>query len=296
MDQKEKGLLMLCCPLGDERAHPLTAVQYRHLLQMVTAHGPESSLDELTSADLRNLGCSPENAARILRLLDREDLLQRYLSAADRRGIQVLTRFSKHYPQILRQRLGIDAPAALFCAGDLSLFNTRAMALVGSRALTEPGASFARRVGMLCAKEHVTLVSGGAAGADSAAQQSCLEYGGSVICYTAESLPDRIGKSMASLLVSEDCWEMPFSARRALSRNRLIHAQGDYVFVAQSGFGKGGTWRGTCENLERGWSPVFVCDDGSAGAAGLCERGAVPVKVKQLTSFRALSPNQQRWF
>lgn len=297
MNRKEEGLLMLCCPLGDERAHPLSAAQYRRLAQLISARAPEYGLRDLTESDLRRIGCAPADAERIVSLLDRQQLLEHYLTAAQRRGISVITRLSPGYPQALRKKLGADAPAALFYCGELSLFSLRAIALVGSRALREPGRVFAQRVGALSAKDGFVLVSGGAAGADSCAQNACLQAGGSVICYTAESLPERMRhRPDGMLLVSEGSWELPFSSQRALSRNRLIHAQAELSFVAQTDFEKGGTWRGTCSNLTHGWSPVFVCDDGSAGANGLAERGATPLKAEHLTAFGALSPNQQSMF
>ena len=52
---------------------------------------------------------------------------------------------------------------------------------------------------------------------------------------------------------------------------------GEKTLVAQCHNGTGGTWDGTTENLRRGWSPVFVYDDGSDGARALIARGAVPV-------------------
>ena len=95
------------------------------------------------------------------------------------------------------------------------------------------------------------------------------------------------------LFLSEGGWTLPFSATRALSRNRLIHAMGEKTLVAQTGFGSGGTWSGTLDNLRHGWSTVFVHDDGSMGAAALIARGAEPVAA--LTSLRALEPAQARF-
>ena len=44
------------------------------------------------------------------------------------------------------------------------------------------------------------------------------------------------------------------------------------------------------ENLRRGWSPVFVSDDGSEGAQALIARGAVPVRT--LSGLDDLQPAQ----
>ena len=85
-------------------------------------------------------------------------------------------------------------------------------------------------------------------------------------------------------------YDLPFSAQRALSRNHFIHAMGEKTLVAQCRAGAGGTWDGTTENLRRGWSPVFVSDDGSEGAQALIARGAVPVRT--LSGLDDLQPAQ----
>ncbi len=102
MTRAEAGLLMLCCPLGDETARPLTSAQYRALAARIRESIPPAVPDaELTENDLRRLGCDADSGARIAALLRREERLQDYLANARRRGIAVLTRLSPAYPQRL---------------------------------------------------------------------------------------------------------------------------------------------------------------------------------------------------
>ena len=54
--------------------------------------------------------------------------------------------------------------------------------------------------------------------------------------------------------------------------------------------GEGGTWSGSEENLRKGWSPLFVHDDGSEGCSALIDLGATPVKPESLTSLSSLQP------
>ena len=68
---------------------------------------------------------------------------------------------------------------------------------------------------------------------------------------------------------------------------------GEKTLVAQTGFGSGGTWNGTLENLRHGWSPVFVHADGSEGASALIARGAEP--VRELHTLEALCAAQLRF-
>ena len=126
-------------------------------------------------------------------------------------------------------------------------------------------------------------------GADRAAQEACLTAGGSAVIFPAGRLLDCPAQAHV-LYLAEQGYDLPFSAQRALSRNHFIHAMGEKTLVAQCRAGAGGTWDGTTENLRRGWSPVFVSDDGSEGAQALIARGAVPVRT--LSGLDDLQPAQ----
>ena len=91
------------------------------------------------------------------------------------------------------------------------------------------------------------------------------------------------------LYLSEEDYDMPFSTLRALRRNRVIHALGQVVLVAQSRAGQGGTWNGTARNLQNRWTPVRVLDDGSEGAQALVQLGAQPIQAAQLQDLSLLS-------
>ena len=287
----ERGFLLLCAELGDGRK-PLTPTQLRTLRARVLAR--EGSADTpdrpMTEADLRALGYDAAFAAAVTGLLSRERELDAYLSIAAERGILPLTRVSPDYPSRLR-RLGDAAPAVLFCRGDPTLLNRPAVALVGSRELTAAGRAFARRVGELAAREGYVLVSGNARGADREGQEACLAAGGAVIAVLPEGLQDHAPENDRVLYLCQWGWHLPMVPYRALERNRLIHALGEKTLAAQSRR-VGGTWSGSEENLRRGWSPLFVNAEGGPGCAALADLGAVPVRLEQLRSLRALVPAQ----
>ena len=90
------------------------------------------------------------------------------------------------------------------------------------------------------------------------------------------------------LYISEEDFDEPFSAQRAISRNRVIHALGRMVFVAQSSLGKGGTWDGTVKNLRFGWSSVACFRDSSEASVQLVQMGAYLVDHEDLTDMSAL--------
>lgn len=293
MTGAERGLLLLTCPLGEAVSVMTPTGYFRAAERMKQAARPDQPDRELTEADLRQLGFPAGQAEWISRLLSREQILDRYLERAARLDISVLTRLSPEYPVNLIYRLENQAPVALFCKGDRSLLQTPCVGLVGSRALLPEGRRFAEQVGRLAAEEGYTLVSGGAEGADRAAQEACLAAGGSVIVFTPGELikcpaRDRI------LYCAEEGIDLPFTAHRALARNRLIHGLGEKTFVAQCPEQRGGTWRGSVENLRNCRTPLFVHRDGSRGTEALIAMGGEPVTA--LTSLKDAEPAQTTMF
>lgn len=81
----------------------------------------------------------------------------------------------------------------------------------------------------------------GKKGADQAAQAGCLDSGGQVISVVADALHSHLEQPNV-LYLSEEDYDMPFSTLRALRRNRVIHALGQVVLVAQSRAGRNLEW------------------------------------------------------
>lgn len=290
MNAKERGFLLLTSQLGDPERQPLTVPQFRTLAGRVVQMERPSQMRELAEDDLVALGYDRHMALRIVQLLGDEGLLDRYLCRGQLRDCFPVSRVSAAYPVSVRQRLGLDAPGCLWAKGDLKLLDTQCVSLVGSRELAEPNRSFAERVGREAARQGITLVSGNARGADRVAQEACLESGGRIICIVADEL-QKYPLLKNVLYLSEDGFDLPFSAQRALSRNRVIHALGYLTFIAQSNSGTGGTWDGTAKNLRHGWSPVFCFDDGRPATAELEQLGATLIEPEQLADLPALRSN-----
>jgi len=283
----EKGFLLLTSHLGDPERKPLTTAQFRTLSHRVRAATPQTELREMELRDLLALGYGREDASRILSLLDEEFRLTAYLRRAKSMDIFPLTRLSDRYPQALRSRLGTDAPGCIWYKGNVSLLERPAIALVGSRQLTASSGEFARLAGQQAAKQGYVLISGNARGADQTAQDACLDAGGAVICVIADELSQH-SPSEKELFLCEDSFDFPFSALRALSRNRLIHSMGLLTLVAQCSLEAGGTWDGTTKNLRHGWTPVFCHNDGSEASTQLELLGAELINPDQLSDLSSL--------
>ena len=287
MTGAERGFLLLTSHLGNPERPVLTTAQFRMLTDRVVHGETPREERELTVSDLIQFGYGRDMAARIVRLLSEEDLLHHYLHRGHRLDCVPVTRVTEAYPLILRQRLGLDSPGTIWGKGNLSLLNTPAISLVGSRDLCPENHRFAEAVGRYAAKQGLTLVSGNARGADRAAQEACLAAGGKVISIVADELWKHPARE-AVLYLSEEDYDSPFTAQRALSRNRCIHSLGRMVFVAQSDLQKGGTWDGTAKNLHFGWSPVACFRDGSEASRELEQLGAFLIGMEDLKDFEGI--------
>lgn len=293
MNPKEYSFLLLTGKLGDPARTPLTIPQLRTLAQRLPLLQPCSDDTQLSAQHLSTIGIDQRLAGRILRLLEDSRQLEAYLARAQKASCFPITRTNEAYPLILRKRLGLDSPGCLWLKGDPQILKLPAVSLVGSRELRNINRDFAREVGMQAAKQGFVLVSGNARGADISAQNACLEAGGQVICVVADALTEHTERKNI-LFLSEEDYDEPFSAQRALRRNRIIHALGEITFAAQCTLEKGGTWDGSVRNLKNLWSPLYCFDDGSHAMQELECMGASLIDIPELSDFRKLA--QQNLF
>ncbi len=288
MTGAERGFLLLTSMLGDPNRKPLTTAQLRLLGRRVRDMEITDPNRMLTEQDLQSLGYGSDMARQIVTLLEEEALLDYYVSQGRRADCAPITRASQTYPAALRTKLGDDAPGCLWAKGDIRLLCLPKISLVGSRDLREENRRFAAEVGRQAALQGYVLVSGNARGADRVAQEACLKHGGCVISVVADNLAN-IPARDGVLYLSEDGYDVPFSAQRAISRNRVIHALGEKTFVAQSNFGHGGTWDGTVKNLRGYFSAVYCFRDESPAQLQFTQMGASAVDMKDLESLAELA-------
>ena len=135
-----------------------------------------------------------------------------------------------------------DAPEQLFVAGSLPV-GSQAVAIVGTRYADEDGLQFARQLARELSRAGAVIVSGGAAGIDSAAHLGALDAGGKTVAILATGLIDAYPKQNASLFatIAETGALVCETERRSaqggwifLRRNRLIAALAQTVVVVQA--------------------------------------------------------------
>ncbi len=103
--------------------------------------------------------------------------LDRYCAWLDRNDVKVVTPEDDEYPSLLAEIY--DPPSVLFCKGNLPKELPLPIALVGARNCTDYGKEVAKLLGEQLAERGATVVTGLAAGIDSAAARGALSAGSS---------------------------------------------------------------------------------------------------------------------
>jgi predicted Rossmann fold nucleotide-binding protein DprA/Smf involved in DNA uptake len=247
-----------------------------------------AALQGRTAADLaRELATPPDDAERIVRLLDRSGRLALELEGLFSRGLWAVTRTDEQYPSKLRDTLKHQAPTVLFGAGDVQLLRHGGIAVIGSRNIDEAGTTFAQEVGRKAAAVRVPVVSGGARGTDRLAMGAALEAGGTAFGVLADSLERTVRQpDLRQLLLDGQLVLLTpyaptagFSVGAAMGRNKLIYGLADFAVVVSSDYQTGGTWAGAVETLKAGWCPVFAREGAAVpkGNSELLKLGAAPL-------------------
>jgi len=104
---------------------------------------------------------------------------EKVMSAVEKAGAKIVTRWDSEYPSRLKQIA--DPPVILYVKGETSPLYDFSVAIVGTRVPTENGQRIAFRMGVELAQAGVTVVSGMAAGIDSVAHEGALAGGGRTI-------------------------------------------------------------------------------------------------------------------
>ena len=163
---------------------------------------------------------------------------------------------------------GERAPERLFAAGDVELIRGRArVSVVGARRSTTVGLRRARRLAVELAREGVVVVSGLAAGIDTAAHDGVLAAGGRTIAVLGTPLDvcyPRQNRELQRRIMTEHLALSPFApgspvARRNFPyRNRVMALISDATVIVEAGDASGA--------LAQGWEairlgrPLFILE------------------------------------
>lgn len=211
-----------------------------------------------------------------------------------------VTCFSRDFPEQLREIN--DMPYILFCKGDVELFHTDCLSVVGTRKVS----SYGRRVTkdfttVLC--EYFTIVSGLAYGVDAIAHETALAENGQTIAVLGgglinvypsanQGLADRIVESGGLLITEYGMRAQPFPYHFP-HRNRIVSSLGKGLLVCQAAAKSGTNSTVECA-LEQGRDvfvvPGEIYDLGYSGSNSLIKsmQGACVTTPRDIVDFYGL--------
>ena len=198
----------------------------------------------------------------------------------------VVDRRSRYYPESFKEIA--KPPKKLRVVGDPEAL-VEGLAIVGARKATPYGLSCAKHFGELCAKNDVTVISGGALGCDSASQKACVDAGGKTIAFVASiddvyparnfDLFQKIINS-GGAIVSENDWSVKNLPWMFRERNRLIAALAKATLICEAGI-PSGTFSTADEAISANRDvlviPGAITSKNSHGSNRLIYQGATPI-------------------
>lgn len=292
LSEDAKAILLLCGYFGSPKRNdddPMSLSEYNRVAAWLSKN-KYSPADLVTGRAIEALKHEkpPEiDPERCERLLSRGASMAFALERWMNKGIWVICRSDSDYPQHLREHLHVQAPPILYGIGDREIFDTTALAVVGSRNVDQNGADFASKISRRAAGDGMTIVSGAARGVDQIAMSAAMEEGGKVLGVMADSLlttslrqdvRDFI-RNRQLALVSPYYPEAGWSVGNAMGRNKHIYGLSKYALVVSADYRKGGTWEGAIEELRRqNHVAIFVRLNGDVpeGNRDLLKKGALP--------------------
>ncbi len=239
----------------------------RMFQQLLLRVGPPEDLLKASYSDLDGIPrLGAKEIDRLLRSLENIDVFTEKLYDYTANDIHVASFLDDDYPQMLRA-IG-DPPPLLYYVGNWDAWLHKYVALVGTTRATQAGLRLTVDLAREFVKRDFGIVSGLAAGIDSAAHLAALKEQGPSIAvlgcgllniYPEEnkSLAELIAKS--GLLISE---YQPFrnvSKSRLVLRNRLISAFSSAVVVVQVSKETKGELKTAAYALKQA-KPLFYCD------------------------------------
>ncbi len=282
-------VLLLCChfgQFGSGQVNPLSVAEYNSVAKRLKESGlrPHHLLERRTLLDW--LTSEPKiNGDQLKALLERGALMGLMLERWQAIGLWAICRFEEEYPSFLKQRLREKTPPVLFGVGNRAVLHQGGLAIVGSRNADDEAIEYTKHVAETCARDGLSVISGGAKGIDRTAMLGCCEAGGVSLGVTAEPLVkaavarhyrSEIREGRLTLITPFDP-EARWLTSRAMQRNKYIYCLANAGLVISSDI-EGGTWAGATEALESNWGvPIYVRMYGTLprGNAPLEKRGAI---------------------
>ena len=231
--QKIKGIgPQTICRLGSERISRVETPRQLYELQAEIAKD-SSRVKSVTEEEIERLMDAGKRAAEV----------------HEKMSIRSMHYFDAAYPENLRKIP--QPPVILYYKGNAASLQQRGIAVIGARNASPYGRTVGQRIGKAVAVHGYTVISGLAAGCDTAGHTGCLAAGGITIAFVATPLDQTTPRENARLaeeiaekngcVVSEYPVGTPLRQFFFTERDRLQCGLAESVIVVECGL-KGGTW------------------------------------------------------
>ena len=211
-------------------------------------------------------------------------LLEKYEKYILKNDIKIINISDDNYPAKLKNIYA--PPITIFAKGDISLLNSKSIAIVGSREPSKYGIYVAEKFSTELSKEGITIISGLAKGIDTFAHIGALSSFGKTIAVLGSGIdvvyPKENAKyyreiSEKGLIISEYIVGTAPESKNFPQRNRIISGLSDGVLVVEARKNSG-TMITTDFALEQGKElyviPGNITSNLSAGTNNLIKEGA----------------------
>lgn len=209
--------------------------------RLIEAFGTAEATLRASSRELQGVRGVGAAVATAIGRAPTADATAEMLRGAAEHGIRVLTPTLAAYPPGLREIP--DPPPVLYCRGEISASDVRAVAIVGTRRATRYGLRQTEHFARGLAQAGVTIVSGLARGVDGVAHRAALDAGGRTIAAMAGGLSriyppehDTLARDVTEhgALVAESPPPMPPMSGSFPQRNRIISGLSLGVLVVEA--------------------------------------------------------------
>lgn len=263
-----------------------------HFNQALKVFGDAKAAWEAREDELKYLGWR-EGVTHAVRKVKKSVDLEKELERLIEGKVKIITDKDKEYPPNLKNIS--TPPFILYIKGEISKKDTQALAVVGSRKITDYGRLVTRKLVSALCLNHLTIISGLALGIDAFAHKEALECGGRTLAVLGSGI-DKISPitnyHLAENIISSNngaiITEFPPGTEAFPSnfpfRNRIISGLSMGVLVIEAAV-KSGTLITAGHALDQGKDvfavPGSVLSSMSSGSHRLIKMGAKLVESAQ---------------
>ena len=213
------------------------------IAKLQEAFGSAAAAWQASDSALQGAGLDRRARQNLLELRVTLDLEAAY-QQLQAKQISLLYPAEEYYPPLLRE-VALPPPL-LYCLGDIRPVDGKALAIVGSRRMSQYGRQITRELVTELVQQGVTIVSGLARGIDTVAHRTALAQGGRTIAVLGSGLDriypgenrqlarDIVRRGQGAILTEYALGTKP-DARHFPPRNRIISGLSRGVVVIEAG-------------------------------------------------------------